>query len=60
MRRGQVSKISSQHEKCQVGDMLWKKGSSQLDMCQVGNMQSNDSYLFYSGIQSFIHSIGPS
>jgi hypothetical protein len=33
-----VAKVSSQHGKCQVGNMLWMEGSSQPDKCQVGNM----------------------
>jgi hypothetical protein len=37
-----VAKSSSQHDKCQVGDMLLTEGSSQPNRCRVGNMQSND------------------
>jgi hypothetical protein len=33
-----VAESSSQHDKCQVGNMLWTEGSSQPERCQVGNM----------------------
>jgi hypothetical protein len=33
-----MAKSSSQHDKCQVGNMLWTKGISQHNRCQVGNM----------------------
>jgi hypothetical protein len=44
-----VAEGSSQHDKCQVGNMLWTEGSSQPDRCQVGNMQSNSLDLVHSG-----------
>jgi hypothetical protein len=52
------TKGSSQHDKCQVGNMLWTENSSQHDKCQVGNMHSYSLDLVHSG-SSFIgnHSI---
>jgi hypothetical protein len=44
-----VAKVSSQHGKCQVGNMLWMEGSSQPNKCQVGNMYSSCLDLFHSG-----------
>jgi hypothetical protein len=52
-----VAKGSSQHDKCQVGNMLWTEGSSQPDRCQVGNMQSNGLDLVHSGILIIIFMI---
>jgi hypothetical protein len=45
-----VAEGSSQHDKCQVGNMLWNEGRSQLYKCQVGNIQSNSLDLVHSGI----------
>jgi hypothetical protein len=55
-----VAEGSSQHDKCQVGNMLWTEGSSQPERCQVWNMQSNSLDLVHFGIYLSFFIIRPS
>jgi hypothetical protein len=48
-----VAKRSSQHDKCQVGNMLWTEDISQPERCQVGNVHSKGWDLVPLGTQSF-------